>query len=175
MFNSAIAPASHGLRAAMELANNVDAMIEAHSNFITRVEASCLLRSETASAYEAIISLLDLVVLFTDVDSIYSGGTISSSHRQQESQVKDKNVIESTGAPRSSIAAHEDGNGKGSQPVSSNPGIDIAQQLRQITTQYQKLLAYVINGLRSAGRTPRAVPAWEVLAEMLEFGTVGAF
>lgn len=151
------------MRAHMVRAEDVDAMIAVHESYIERLEEQCLISKRLAPIHQAIISLLDLAVLFSDTHAAYT----NPNHKPPQLTTRRKN--------RHQDASDEDSSSSSSrsdtdnEPATSAPSFastPYEDQLRQMHDTFSKLHAFVTAGLRGVGRAGGEA-CWEVLGEML--------
>lgn len=157
------------MRAHMVRAEDVDAMIAVHHSYIKRLEEQCLISKRLAPIHQAIISLLDLAVLFTDTHAAY----INPNHNppqlptrcMQRHQGNTSDEDSSSSSSRSDTDTDND-------PATRTSTPSYEDQLRHMHDTFSKLHAFVTAGLRGVGRAG-GEPCWEVLGEMLGVGWGG--
>lgn len=64
------------LRSDLARAEDVDAMIALHAAYVAQLEDQCFLAKQNASLRQAIISILDLTILFSDLQAEVSGSSL---------------------------------------------------------------------------------------------------
>lgn len=67
-----ISVATADMRSAMKLAEDVDSMVLVHQAYVIQLEEQCLLLRKHAPIQQAITSVLDLAVLFSDIQASYT-------------------------------------------------------------------------------------------------------
>lgn len=166
--------------AAMSKAEDIDEMSTIHLRYVARLQEQALLSQNLRPIHKAIISLLDLSVLFSGVHSqnvevkkkttatarIPSmpkspGKALSKSSRR-------KSVIPAIVEDDSSDSDSADEKGDETNEHKSGSQTGLEAGLKSIDEQFGKLLPFVTAGLRSVGRVG-AEPIWEMLAERLEW------
>lgn len=169
------------MRMKMREAEDVDGMIAVHQSFISKVESQCLISKKLAPIYQAIISLLDLVILFSDAHSSFTGQSIldlttnsvistANTHRRRLSSNrrigKEANDTES-----SSDDDETDNANSGEADISyiSFTETSYAERLANMHASFSRLLAFVVAGLQGVHRAGGEL-CWEILADGLEAG-----
>ncbi|KAJ9640045.1 phosphoribosylformylglycinamidine synthase [Coniosporium tulheliwenetii] len=167
------------MRKRMAEAEDIDAMATVHEDYINRLRSQCLLSKNLAPIHQAIISLLDLCVLFTDAVAQPSARhapaeaptkrpTIGTNRRTSKRQATEPPDDESFSEDEDSDDGYEAEAEKGAS-VAEGP---VGERLGKLREQFEKLCTFVAVGLRGVGRVG-AEPAWEMLAERLEWGEGG--
>ena len=168
----------------LEKAEDIDAMAEIHTKYISRLQTQCLLSKNLSPINQAIISLLDLGVLFTDVltqncskdtDSFTAQpnlsrdrwGTRRKPTRRKPTQNRRRSVMF---APESSSDGDEEDDYDADAESSTSHEATFAESLAKIQEQFDRLVPFVTAGLRSVSRVGGEV-CWEMLAERLEWQT----
>ena len=148
-------PMALTMRSEMHDATDIDSMISIHENSLTRAEILCLLANQQHSTHQALVSILDLVVVFSD---------ICSSSIFRTSTTKDN----------SRTTADSDSSEDDEKPDSARePGVESQEELQtrlsKISTTYTRLLQFVFMGARDASRS-RKGSTLQKLADLLKFG-----
>ncbi|GFN14763.1 putative gamma-tubulin complex component GCP5 [Aspergillus tubingensis] len=173
MTDFVISAATHSLGKDLSASADVDAMIAAHRSFMQSLEEQCLLSTNLNALHQAIITILDLCVSFADI---------------QNSRYGDHNLDPTRTATKSAKSMHRK-NAQYSEPDQDDPSEDdddddsdvdednlaasfhethYMQRLRDIKDQFNRLLAFIVAGLRGVGRVDGQL-SWEILAEKLEW------
>lgn len=151
------------MRAHMVRAEDVDAMIAVHESYIERLEEQCLISKRLAPIHQAIISLLDLAVLFSDTHAAYT----NPNHKPPQLTTRRKNRHQdASDEDSSSSSSRSDTDNEPATSVPSFASTPYEDQLRQMHDTFSKLHAFVTAGLRGVGRAGGEA-CWEVLGEML--------
>jgi len=183
---TALAPSAAEMRKAMAAAGDVDAMIAVHEWYITHLEAQCLLSQKLAPIHQAIISLLDLAILFSDIQASYNG--------ERQANLTNRSVLSTASTQRWRRRRSRRPRGRGDRPAATSSssededaddedeaanGVDTSyistaettylERLRKLREQFDRLYGFVSVGLQAVGRTG-GEPCWEVLAERLAWG-----
>lgn len=175
-----IAPSTEDMIAAINKAEDIDDMSTIHMKYLARLQEQSLLAENLKPIHRAVISLLDLAVLFHDTqaqEEARVGQTLDSvRHSSSKSSV---NPV-SKGARRKSVipAIVEDDSSDSSRDSEQVDADGDAQQLsddasfsgnlQKIDQEFSRLLPFITAGLRNIGRVG-AEPVWEMLAERLEW------
>ena len=147
-------------RSKMEKSVDLDEMIAAHDAHTSRLENQCLLSKKLASTHQAVVSVLDLVVLFSDLRISLEQElltTIDSTRRYHRETTKASSDTEDDDASTKWVGTTYDG-----QQLA---------KLRKLSSTLSRLLGFVLSGLREANRSG-AEPCWGILIEELAIGEV---
>ena len=182
-----LAPSTAEMRKAMAHAEDVDAMASVHESYIARLETQCLLSKKLAPIHQAIISLLDLAILFSDTQASYNDErqadltnrsilSTASTQRWQRRRSQRRNGKVRDIDPATSSSEDEDDEEGDKLAHDVDPSyISTAEtthvdKLRKMREQFERLYGFVSVGLQAVSRTG-GEPCWEVLAEKLAWGT----
>ncbi len=152
------------MRASMAKAEDVDAMIKVHEAYIKSLEEQCLISQRLAPIHQAIISLLDLAVLFSDTNAAYAnpGQNPNTPITRRKRSNQD--------ASNDSSSSLDDPSSDSSDSSPSDPpsftSTQYDHQLRKMHDSFSKLLSFITAGLRGVSRAGGEA-AWEILAEKL--------
>lgn len=156
------------MRADMRRAEDVDAMIAVHEAYVSLLQDRCFLTEQNGPIHQAIISLLDLTVLFSDVQSLYVSrtenprGVSAASHMTRTAQ-------------RQSFYSDSDEDEGNNQLDDTcertrlNPELANADRLGSMGDTFGKLHVYIsaaVHGMSKAN----SVPCWEILSRNLAVG-----
>lgn len=175
-----IALSTEDMITAMTNAEDIDDMSSIHIKYLARLQEQSLLADNLKPIHNAIISLLDLAVLFhdahmkevqsQDATSIDDSSFIKVSTGKKSKSSRRKSVIPAIVENESSGSDNEDDEDNEEHPNSPDtvkkttfPG-----NLRKIDQEFTRLLPFITAGLRNIGRVG-AEPVWEMLAERLEW------
>ena len=163
------------MRIAMDRAVDLDNMIAVHQAYMTRLEDQCLLLNKHTSIRQAIMSLLDLTILFSDVQASYAKRQVSSDSRSSFADVKanQKQVIPSEQEEVAKAASDDecsDSDFDNSSPrSSSNAELPDIGRLKHMLDTFKNLHSYVTAAVRGISKSDSA-PSWEMLANNLALG-----
>ncbi|PSN75339.1 hypothetical protein BS50DRAFT_541293 [Corynespora cassiicola Philippines] len=165
--------------AAMSKAEDIDEMSSIHIKYVARLQEQSLLSHNLEPIHKAIISLLDLSVVFYDIHAKESTqkkaiaapvlqipktpGKAASKASRRKSFIPA--IIEADSSDSEGASVKEDEMSKQRPKLTSG---SLSQNLGSIDEQFGKLLPFVTAGLRNVGRVS-AEPVWEMLAERLEW------
>ncbi|KAL1597042.1 hypothetical protein SLS60_008624 [Paraconiothyrium brasiliense] len=155
------------MKAAMTMAENIDEMSAIHTKYVARLQDQALLSDNLKPIHRAIISLLDLAVLYSQHCSSQAAPAKSIPRHKAEKSSRRKSVILSKPEEDDSDSSHvgDDGESAASRlPAAARSG----EGLEGVDREFDRLLRFVTAGLRSVGRVG-AEPAWEMLADRLEW------
>nr|XP_001400123.2 gamma-tubulin complex component GCP5 [Aspergillus niger CBS 513.88] len=173
MTDFVISAATKSLRSDLSASADVDAMVAAHRSFMHSLEEQCLLSTNLNALHQAIITILDLCVSFADI---------------QNSRYGDHSLDHARTATKSAKSMHRR-NTQRSEPDLDDPSDEdddddsdldednlaasfhethYMQRVRDIKDQFNRLLAFIVAGLRGVGRVDGQL-SWEILAEKLEW------
>ena len=166
--------ATADMRIAMDRAEDVDGMIAVHQAYITKVEDQCLLLKKHKSIRQAIISLLDLTILFSDVQasstrkiSSDSGGTFTDTKANQKhaANSKEDRVAKAASDDEDSDSEYDDSRPR---PLLHSEPTDVGR-LQQMLDTFRNLHSFVTAAVRGISKADSA-PSWEMLANNLAMG-----
>jgi gamma-tubulin complex component 5 len=165
---------------AMAKAEDIDAMSMIHLKYVARLQEQALLAQNLRPIHKAIISLLDLGALFSEIH--IQNATVQQQKTAPKTQALiPKSPGKGLGKPsrrKSFIPAiiedsssdfdtsDEDHPPSNKAHLGVHTGLEAG--LKTIDEQFVKLLPFVTAALRSVGRVG-AEPIWEMLAERLEW------
>ncbi|KAI9818247.1 MAG: hypothetical protein M1832_004463 [Thelocarpon impressellum] len=160
------------LRKNLTEASDMDDMISVHAAFIARLEHQCLLSERLSSVLQAVISLLDLSILFSDAYVLYIGErAFDTSNRSI--------FLDGTSAQASkharrrqasnSSSSDEDTSTMNGGAHTSPPATPYIDRLAKMSSQFEHLCRLVEVSLRGLARAGGESP-FEMLAERLEWG-----
>lgn len=146
------------MRHELSKAEDVDAMIAVHEAYIARLDDQCFLTNQHASLYQAVISILDLAVLFSDVQDAQAGHTSGAqdptiSRSDPESSSDEESEATKSSSPTFHSKAQPEG------------------RLTHIHNTYTQLLTIVTAAVEKISKADGG-PIWEILAGNLAFAFV---
>ncbi|KAF2816642.1 uncharacterized protein BDZ99DRAFT_543330 [Mytilinidion resinicola] len=160
---------------ALSAADDIDAMAGIHTSYITRLQDLCLLSKNFSPIYQAIMSLLDLVVDFADAHSRRPNASASLAKVQTSQQKRDARRRKLRDRRRSIIPTRQNSSDDGSEDeydgdAESSTSHDAAtsESLYKIQEQFDRLVPFVVAGLKGVSRAG-GESAWEMLAERLDW------
>lgn len=170
-----LATASANMRANMAAAEEVDAMIAVHEAYVSKLEQQCLLHERLEKIHQAMISILDLVILFSDARTSYTG--------KSNLDYTNRSVIPTPNRQRISLKWDRKNDlGSDSSDEEAQVNDDIAdlsyirfedtsysERLLNMHAKFTELLNCVIAGLHGIHRSG-GEPWWEALADSLVTG-----
>ena len=147
-------PTMLGMRSEMSSAPDIDSMICLHENHLAQAEIACLLANQQRSTHQALVSILDIVIVFSD---LCSASIFSSSATKNSSHFDSGSSEENDEKPTRS----------------QEQGLESPNALRakliKISTTYTRLLNFVFMGARDAGRNHKG-STLQKLVDLLKFG-----
>jgi gamma-tubulin complex component 5 len=188
-----IAMATLSMERSLAASKDVDGMIAAHQSYMSSLEEQCMLSKNLAPIYQAVISILDLCVHFADIQAARHGENQfdqttrsfgSSSGRRHRDRTSGSRYHKRRNRRRSfsddedyddddernedddDFASDEDEGNTTSISFLESP---YSHRLRHVREQFERLLAFIVAGLRGVGRVDGEQPSWEMLAERLEW------
>lgn len=163
------------MRMDLAKAEDVDGMISTYEAYIMHLEDQCLLSKRLAPIHQAIISLLDLSILFSDSHVSYAGeklldltnrSIMSNTSQLQSIRPQQRKASDAS----SSEDDHVDNDDEADGSHISFTEVAYVDRLRKMHDSFTKLCGFVTAGLRGVSRAG-GEPCWEVLAENLTLGT----
>jgi len=170
--STVIETATVEMHKSMANAEDIDAMAAVHQKFTTRLQLCGLLAKNLAPIHDSIISILDLVVTYTDNQARQFGEPSSkpqaTSHgRRRGRHDKDRSTLYNNDTSEE----EEDGDDYDADSETSSTKDESYDECRQkIQDQFGQLLNFTVAGLRGVGRAG-GESSWEILAERLEWGS----
>ena len=162
--------ATADMRIAMERAEDVDSMIAVHAYYISKLEDQCLLLKKHTSIRQAIISLLDLTVIFSDVQASYVPRKIlsNSEGRFTDAKFHHCELKEATkqGLDDQDSDSHSDESGFGSASHVEPPDMEKLNLMLETFGNLHYLITAAVKGLSKTD----SAPSWEMFASYLAMG-----
>lgn len=174
--NFVLSAATAEMRASMAAAEDVDEMIAVHEKYVLRLEKQCLIEKRLAPLHQAIISLLDLIIRFSDAHASYTGqASLGLMNRSMMPTVRRQRIWSTRGknGDQGSESSDDD-------EVASNDNIGnvtyiefaqtpYAERLLEMHATFSKLLDFVVAGLHGVHRADGET-CWEIFADSLITG-----
>ena len=147
------------MRQQLRMTANPDEMIDIHQSYMQHLKNECILSEEHASFKQAVVSILDLTVIISDLikqrlDA--SAGTKSGSGNEESDSTEDEDAEHSKTARKSDPNRH--------QPTLSK--FDLNAKLNQVENTWMQLRDYVLASVQSLSKGYGS-PCWEILASSL--------
>ncbi|MCJ1459877.1 hypothetical protein MMC28_010256 [Mycoblastus sanguinarius] len=164
------------MRAMITRAEDVDAMITIHKVYITQLEDQCLLAKKHAPIRQAITSMLDLTVLFSDTQALDARRTLFSSDNCStmfRSNARYVTYIHQS-RPSGTISSSSSEDSEPDTEYASNDSATSAgalhvERLENIHDTFIKLHGFVTTAVQGISKADSG-PCWEVLANSLAVG-----
>lgn len=170
------------MRNDLSKARSVDDMVEVHRTYATSLENQCLLSKSLAPIHQAIISLLDLCINFSDTQATRFGehrfdvttkslGSSTGQHHIHRHRSRRRLGRDEDSASEDDSSEDEEDSSlmdEGNTTMVSFVESPYATRLRDLNDQFQKLCAFITSGLKNVGRID-GQQSWEILAEKLEW------
>ncbi|RPB02843.1 hypothetical protein L873DRAFT_1833953 [Choiromyces venosus 120613-1] len=155
---------------------HVDGMIQVHNTYIQKIKEQCLLGTKLSPIHQAITSLLDIAILFSDAHLAHS--TALKTLDAPNTSIHDISVFISSHTPHSrrhrshSLSSsdgeeEEEDNFEAAETYISFENGAYARQIGHMSERFGTLLGFVRAGLRGVARAG-VMPHLEGLAEDLE-------
>jgi gamma-tubulin complex component 5 len=172
LLETIILQSSTDLKQELQKADDIDAMAAAHERYVSRLQTQCLLSKNLAPIHQAIVSLLDLAVSFSDAEKRNLQIALPSPQRkpgrsERRSLRKSAKVHENFDSFSEDDAEEDDY--EGDEDDMSPQQASYEESLVKIKEQFDRLLPFVAAGLRGVSRGGTE-PCWEALAQRLGWG-----
>ncbi|KAJ4346776.1 uncharacterized protein N0V89_010708 [Didymosphaeria variabile] len=155
------------MKAAMGMAENIDEMSAIHTKYVARLQDQALLSDNLKPIHRAMVSLLDLAVLYSQQHSREAAQAKPIRQHQAKEHSRRKSVI--PGKPKEDDSDSSDVEDDEESAASKSPATTQSDEgLEGVDGEFERLLSFVTAGLRSVGRVG-AEPVWEILADRLEW------
>ncbi|ODH52841.1 hypothetical protein GX48_01035 [Paracoccidioides brasiliensis] len=182
-----ICSSTASMRDSVSKATDVDGMIAAHQSYTSSLEAQCLLSSNLAPIHQAIVSLLDLCIHFSDIqisrhgDNQFDQGNHrslnsstgrryrnSGNHTRRRSRSREKGSSSDEDEDDDTDDTDDSMTGDGGNVTISFLESPYRSRLIGIRDKFEQLCAFITAGLRGMGRVD-GQQSWEILADKLEW------
>ncbi|KAG8529978.1 uncharacterized protein KY384_005460 [Bacidia gigantensis] len=161
------------MRLDMAQAEDIDAMISIHQKYIAKLEDQCFLHKKHASLKQAILSILDLTVLFSDiVATVAEDYSPDTGVRTSEGSVSSSDDEDDENRSSGQFQRAREGsalNGQGSYQGAAARDA----KLNKIRNTFKQLHAFITTSITGLSKADGA-PCWEVLASSLFSGRSGS-
>lgn len=175
-----IAESTAQLRKDLNNAEDIDAMADVHSKYITRLEAQCLLAKNLTPIHQSVVSLLDLAVIFYETKSLQRDGREAQADtkskrekmRRRKSailQLQEFNPDDSSSGEDDHID-QEENNYEADAEDAAPREQSSREKLVKMQDQFNRSMHFITAGLRGVSRAG-GESTWEMLAERLEWET----
>ena len=158
------------MRHSMAKADDVDAMVSVHTEFIGKVEEQCLLTKQHSSLKQAVVAILDLTILFSDIMSQMDRGGGKSAEKWQPEKLGrrsgDSSEDDDTESPLENPCIDRE---TGGEQSNASPHKIIEEKLTKVRDTYTQLHSFVVANVRGLSKTDGAA-CWEIWASNLEAG-----
>lgn len=170
-----ISTTTESMRKSLSSSKDVDAMISVHRDYMTSLESQCLLSKNLAPTHDAIITLLDTCIHFSDLQTTNRIPRNPTRYATPRSRAQSSEYASAVG-----YLDNSDDDSDSQQyhtPTLTSapaPGIPVrgsaahTQQLKSIKDSFSSLVGFVTAGLRGVCRVD-GQHSWEILAEKLEW------
>jgi len=165
-----VSATASSMRTAMTLAVDVDGMIEVHDTYIAQLESRCFLTKQHGPVRQALSSLLDLTILFSDIQA--------SSLKKAGPNASDGLVNSKLKAKYTASSAWKGSLGSDSSDESSAEAImeseaaarpSDLERLRHVSDTFSKLHSLVTAAVQGVSKADSAT-CYEMLASSLATG-----
>ncbi|KAK2775166.1 hypothetical protein FQN52_004047 [Onygenales sp. PD_12] len=182
-----ICSSTAGMRESLAKAKDVDGMIAAHQACAASLEDQFLLSPNLAPIHQAVSSLLDLCIHFSDIqisrhgdnrfDLGYHRSLNSSTRRQYKATRSRRRRSRSGDKTYSSDEGEDEAEDTDDDSVMEDEGnttnisfleSPYRKRLIDVRDKFERLCAFITAGLRGVGRVD-GQQSWEILAEKLEW------
>jgi gamma-tubulin complex component 5 len=172
-----IEEAGSRLRQNLSDAADIDAMVAAHTKYCKHLEDACLTSKNLKPIRDAIISVLDLCIRFSDLNtpqtqtksrrsSDTAARSFASATSHQRRRRRRNEEVDS--ASDDGEVESEDGEGYSTFIVPEESSL--VDQLRKVRTGFEKHRSFVVAGLNSIGRVGGEQGRyWEILGSRLDW------
>ncbi|KAI4211864.1 MAG: hypothetical protein LQ351_005355 [Letrouitia transgressa] len=162
---------SKAMRVNMEKAEDLDEMIFVHQNFILHLQEQCLISKRLAPIHQAIMSMLDLVIVFSDEHARSTASASFESRKQWLTPVSTKKIPRSRRSLDTDSRSSDESEGAAEVdaiyvPVAETP---YAERLTKAHETFKQLHSFVTAGLQGVSRAG-GEPCWAMLADSLAAG-----
>jgi gamma-tubulin complex component 5 len=167
-----------------KLANavDVDAMIAVHEAYASKLLDQCLLSKQLAPILQAVISLLDLTILFSDAHIAQTGEKLFDTTNRSMREISFHANASVSGPPRGPRVRRKEEvvSDSESEEDSEDEEADVSYisfaeegygpRMQKMRTQFDRLCGFVTVGLRGISRAGgESQASWEILTERLDW------
>ena len=162
------------MRGSMTLAVDLDGMIEVHDTYIGQLKHRCFLTKQHGPLHQAIVSLLDLTILYSDIHTGCARPAVlkvdlrngESKSMSGLSAMKSKNGFASDDSSDNSESEQDPADAV--PPAATIPSD--TEKLSHIRDTFSKLHSFITSAVQSVSKADGA-PCWEILASNLAAGS----
>ncbi|KAL8904176.1 MAG: hypothetical protein Q9207_003439 [Kuettlingeria erythrocarpa] len=162
------------MRQQLVKSNDLDELIALHHHYMARLEEDCMLSNERKPVMQAIISVLDLIILLTEASAFYGRQTpVRDGYHPSEPTTKTRRRPHTgVGIEEHSSSEGDESDGESDVRNSHRVGLDVstepasATRLKSMHTTFQQLLGFILVSLRGGSRSGDYWGA-QMLADML--------
>ena len=164
------------MRIKMAKAEDVDEMIAVHETYVLHLEEQSLISKRLAPIHQAILSILNLAIVFSDANASHLGETklnpttqpIAFNGRHHDSQYRRRDKNEDLSDDDDSDSGDDDE--KLETNHDSPTASSLEEQLKKMHETFISLHAFVTAGLRGVSRAG-GESCWEILADKLAWSS----
>lgn len=170
-----LSEATADMRTAMGRAEDVDSMIAVHQAYITRLEDQCFMLKKHTSVRQAIMSLLDITVLFADMQACYVTSRTSTNSESGFNCTRgnQKHATKSEQGELAKSASDDENSDSDSRDLGRYSALHAelpdADKLKEMLDTFRRLHTFVSATVRGISKADSA-PSWEMLANNLAIG-----
>jgi gamma-tubulin complex component 5 len=152
------------MRLKMMRAEDVDAMVAVHEAYISQLQSQCFFTKQHGPIRQAIMSLLDLTVLFSDIQASFAMQT--TSRISENMQTRQRRIADSD-----SDDDGKDDYDAGETVANSVSGAELSntERLKSMDDSFRKLHGYVTAAVQGISKAESGT-CWEMLATSLAVG-----
>ncbi|KAI4190532.1 MAG: hypothetical protein LQ346_004908 [Caloplaca aetnensis] len=169
-----LSAATATMRQQMAKSNDLDELVGLHQSYVARLEEDCLLSNERKPVMQAIISVLDLIILLTEACASYGRQTPTrDGHLPRGPTPKTgRRSHASVGIEEHSSSDRDESEDASDVPKSHRVGLDVstetpsARRLKYMHSTFQQLQGFILVSLRGGSRSGDYCGA-SMLADML--------
>ncbi|MCJ1278979.1 hypothetical protein MMC21_006800 [Puttea exsequens] len=170
LFDMVLLTQTAEMRVNMSAAEDIDAMVTVHEGYTARVKERSFLTAEQGPIRQAIVSILELTVIFADMQASSFQQSYSHAENSAEgSKESRRSTPKQKGKRRGlDIQVGSDNDGEDPELDASRDALD-ADRLGDMCDTFRKLHSFVTSSVQALSRADGAT-CWEVLASNLAAG-----
>ncbi|PLN85902.1 Spc98 family-domain-containing protein [Aspergillus taichungensis] len=153
------------LHKSLSAAEDVTAMIDAHSAYLSSLEAQLLLSTNLAPLLQATTSLLDLCISFANLQSIRHNSSSKPAPQERSHNTEDEDSTDESDFDEEEF--DYDDETENNRRIALHDAL-YDQRLRDTKDQFHRLVGFLAAGLKGIGRVDGQL-SWEMLAEKLDW------
>ena len=163
-----LSASTNDMRVDIGRAVDVDAMITVHEAYLSLLQDRCFLTEQNGPIHQAIISLLDLTVLFSNVQALYVSRTeeprgvsnaLNMNRRARRQSVHSDSDEDEGNNQRDTAGEHS----------AFNPELANTDRLGSMSDTFRQLHGYISAAVHGLSKV-NSVPCWEMLSNSLALG-----